>query len=338
MLVQRVDLPKPIRILLIHNQLEYIEPLIWELKTLSYAIELLQVPTIEAAQHLVADHVIHCVFIQTPLSEHQVQENFEWLARETPGVPVVLMIEESQINQVNDFIRQGMIDYLVDHIEWKKHSLQRVLRYMIAQQQNEEQISRLAHYDALTGVANRHLFRDRISQAVIRSQRSGKSIAILFIDLDHFHDINGTLGYDIGDRILNAFAKKLSKSVRRQDTIARLGGDEFAIVLENLNEAQDAGLIARQIIDHFLQPIDLPDRSVTITMSIGISTTTDGELDPNTLIKQADIARYRAKEKGSNTFEFYAAQLNQFEREREEITEQLHSELDRIFRQPPDDE
>lgn len=169
----------------------------------------------------------------------------------------------------------------------------------------EEQLKKLAHYDYLTGLANRSLYHDRLSQALVRAQRHNNLFALLFLDLDKFKPINDQYGHETGDLILKIVSSRLKSIVRTNDTIARLGGDEFVIIMEELNEPEHAAELAKKIIESVAQPCQVKDLTLEIGCSIGISIyPLDGQ-DSITLTRNADIAMYAAKGSGRNTFYFF---------------------------------
>lgn len=172
----------------------------------------------------------------------------------------------------------------------------------------EKRLARLAYYDALTGLPNRRLFHDRLSQAIERAKRNGKLVGILFLDLDHFKDINDTLGHLLGDQLLQEVSKRLSNLMRKEDTIARMGGDEFISILEGLNDKQDAEKLIQKILDVISVPIKLGLQDIYITGSVGVTFYPIDENDVEKLIMNADMAMYRAKSKGRNTFEIFDPQ------------------------------
>jgi len=248
-----------------------------------------------------------------------------------PGVPLVLNCDATQETEARKLLKRGLMDYFVSPTDNSRATLERILRYAIRQQLNDEEITKLMQYDLLTGVANRYLFRDRLSQAVIRAQRSGKTLAVVIIDLDQFHAYNNQQGYRLGDQILKLVSKHIVRSVRRQDTVARLSGDEFSVVLEGLNEAQDAGIIAKEMAEQFAAPLVIENQAYQVTLSLGIAVSSQEVLDPDTLLKQADIARYRVKESGGNRFEFFNVRDNEEYQSRHLASEDLGKALNRIF-------
>ncbi|WP_375465326.1 putative bifunctional diguanylate cyclase/phosphodiesterase [uncultured Methylobacterium sp.] len=174
-----------------------------------------------------------------------------------------------------------------------------------ARKQAEQQIAHMAVHDALTGLPNRLLFRDRLNQEIASAKRHGGSFAVLACDLDRFKAVNDMLGHPAGDKLLRTIADRLRSVIRDVDTVARLGGDEFAIILSWLDGPQHASLTAQRIIEAVGRPVDLDADTANIGVSIGIALGTAACSDADSLFKNADIALYRAKAAGRNTFSFY---------------------------------
>ncbi|MCU1244227.1 MAG: sensor diguanylate cyclase/phosphodiesterase, partial [Acidobacteria bacterium] len=174
----------------------------------------------------------------------------------------------------------------------------------------EEQIKHLAYHDALTGLPNRLLFKDRLTVALSHAQRERTRLAILFLDLDRFKVINDSLGHNIGDQLLQAVAARVSSCVRESDTVARLGGDEFTLLLPNLLRSDDAAPIAQKILEAVRYPFHIEGREFFITTSIGISLYPEDGTDAETLIKNADTAMYQAKEQGRDNYQLFNAFVN----------------------------
>ncbi|HUJ12395.1 MAG TPA: EAL domain-containing protein [Thermoanaerobaculia bacterium] len=174
----------------------------------------------------------------------------------------------------------------------------------------EEQIKHLAYHDALTGLPNRLLFKDRLTVAISHAQRERSKLAVLFLDLDRFKVINDSLGHNIGDQLLQAVSARVQSCVRESDTVARLGGDEFTILLPHLFQGEDAALVAQKIIDAVRYPFQIEGREFFMTTSIGISLYPDDGFDAETLIKNADTAMYQAKEQGRDNYQLFNAFIN----------------------------
>jgi diguanylate cyclase (GGDEF)-like protein/PAS domain S-box-containing protein len=205
-----------------------------------------------------------------------------------------------------------------------------VLSDITDQKRAEQELRYLANFDTLTNLPNRTLLSERLSRAIVRARRQNNYIAVLFLDLDRFKDINDSLGHAAGDRILRAAAVRLQDTVGAQHTVARLGGDEFTVVLENLGSPQEADKIAREIITAFGAPLLLDDRQeVSISTSIGISLYPDNAQVPTELLKQADTAMYQAKAAGRRTYLRYTDSMDVTIRRRATLSGALRKVLDR---------
>ncbi len=174
----------------------------------------------------------------------------------------------------------------------------------------QERLEHLAHHDSLTGLPNRVLFLDRLKQSLARARWSHHVVALMFIDLDRFKGVNDTLGHDAGDELLRELSGRLEHTLRERDTLARLGGDEFAVLLDDLATEGEVADLADKLLAGFREPFLIRRRELFVTASIGISLfPADGET-VGTLLKNADIAMYKAKDLGKNTYQFYAAEMS----------------------------
>jgi diguanylate cyclase (GGDEF)-like protein len=198
-----------------------------------------------------------------------------------------------------------------------------------ARVEHAERVEYLAYHDGLTGLPNRSLFSKLLGQSIGQAQRHSRQLAVAFLDLDRFKQINDTLGHEAGDQLLQEVARRLKTCVRDSDTVARLGGDEFVVILPELREELDAAQVAQKILAATAQPFTLLGQEFRVTVSIGISTFPQGGLDEQTLTKNADIAMYHAKEAGKNTFRFYSEQLNAHSLERLALESNLRHALER---------
>jgi diguanylate cyclase (GGDEF)-like protein len=174
---------------------------------------------------------------------------------------------------------------------------------------SEEQIIRLAHYDELTGLANRNLFNSHLSHAMNRAARNQGLLGVLFIDLDRFKTINDALGHDVGDEVLQIVARRLSEGLRASDILARLGGDEFVVIAEDVTDRDALAALARKLLSAVDHPVVVRGQEFVLTASVGISLFPRDGNEPHTLLKNADIAMYRAKEQGRNCMQFYSEQM-----------------------------
>jgi diguanylate cyclase (GGDEF)-like protein len=174
---------------------------------------------------------------------------------------------------------------------------------------HEAQLGYLATHDSLTGLPNRILLTDRLRQATAYAQRQQRRVAVVFVDLDRFKFINDSLGHAIGDKVLQAIAKRLRECVRESDTVARLGGDEFVLVLNDQNTDDVLFQTVKRIVPSVARPLALADHEIAITCSLGIAIYPQDGADADTLLRHADIAMYRAKTEGRDRFEFFTAEM-----------------------------
>ncbi|SNY54003.1 diguanylate cyclase/phosphodiesterase [Arsukibacterium tuosuense] len=180
-----------------------------------------------------------------------------------------------------------------------------------AQKMAEEELRYLANYDALTGLPNRALLMDRILHAMEQSRRDKKSLALCFIDLDKFKQVNDSLGHDIGDLLLKEVARRLALTLRERDTVARLGGDEFVVLLEGYRRGENVSMVARKMLSVVSETMQLGPHTVGVSPSIGIALYPDDALTAQELLKHADVAMYHAKEAGRNNFQFFTNEMNE---------------------------
>jgi diguanylate cyclase (GGDEF)-like protein/PAS domain S-box-containing protein len=186
-----------------------------------------------------------------------------------------------------------------------------------------------AQHDYLTGLPNRMLLNDRVSQAIALTPRHLEKVAVLFLDLDGFKHINDSLGHPIGDKLLQSIAQRLVACVRASDTVSRQGGDEFVVLLSVLEEQEDAAITARRMLEAVAEPHSIEQHDLHVTTSIGVSVYPDDGLDAETLIKNADTAMYQAKENGRQNYQFFKPAMNVRAVERQSIEECLRRALER---------
>ena len=187
--------------------------------------------------------------------------------------------------------------------------------------QAEERLTYLANFDSLTGLPNRGLFRDRLGQAMARARRSGRPMALLFIDLDRFKLVNDSLGHEVGDRLLQHVTRNLTECLRDVDSVARavedfattlsrLGGDEFTVIAEGVDSAEDAATIARRVLDALSLPFHVGEEEIVVSGSIGISMYPTDDVDLDGLVRHTDMAMYRSKSLGRGMYSFFSDDLN----------------------------
>ena len=236
-------------------------------------------------------------------------------------IPVMMITGLDDDASVERAYEVGAIDFITKPIKWAvlKHRVKSVVSKVIA----ERKVQLLAYKDSLTSLPNRLLFADRLEQAVVRSERSRTSMALMLIDIDDFKLVNDSFGHDAGDKLIKAVGQLISKSLRRADTIARLGGDEFAVIIEGIESADDAISIADNLTTILEHNVRLDDQETYTSASIGIAVYPDDGKDARTLLKNADTAMFRAKESGRHCFQFYKPEMSVSAMERLELENSL---------------
>ncbi|HAS52118.1 MAG TPA: diguanylate cyclase [Gammaproteobacteria bacterium] len=197
-----------------------------------------------------------------------------------------------------------------------------------AAEQATVQMSYMAQHDFLTGLPNRSLLTDRLAQSMVLAQRHGKKVALLYLDLDHFKHINDSLGHTVGDQLLQSVAQRLQACVRASDTVCRQGGDEFVVLLAEVQAVQDVRLTAEKLIKAIAEPHFIGIHRLHVTLSIGISLYPDHSQDVETVVQNADIAMYHAKQSGRNTYQVFTQEMNVHAVARHSVEETLRHALE----------
>lgn len=179
-----------------------------------------------------------------------------------------------------------------------------------ALREQQSRLNYMAFHDSLTSLPNRSLFYDRINHGLARARRSNSKVALMLLDIDRFKIVNDSLGHDAGDILLKAIAMRLNEGVRDMDTVARLGGDEFVVVLEGIHDVNDVAFVANKLLANLARPLEISGHDISTTASIGVSIFPDDGLDTDELLRNADIAMYKAKEAGKNNCQFYTKGMN----------------------------
>jgi diguanylate cyclase (GGDEF)-like protein len=271
--------------------------------------ELQQERMISSALQCLSEQEFDIVLLDLTLPDGSGSDTVERICSACLQVPVVVLTGLEDDSVALAAVQAGAQDYLVKG-QVEGHEIRHAIRYAIERKRLEERLQFLATHDALTNLPNRRLFQDRIAHAIEHSLRNCKEtqkkwgLAVALLDLDTFKSVNDTLGHAQGDCLLQAVADRLQGSIRKSDTLARMGGDEFTLLYENVAGRQDAEVLARKIQAVFSSSFQMGDNLLDITASIGISLYPSDGKDAETLLRQADIAMYRAKCQ-RNTFCFY---------------------------------
>ena len=222
-------------------------------------------------------------------------------------------------------------------LESNKRALRQLKEEIEIRKQAEEKLVQLARYDNVTGLANRTLLREGLLRALAKTRRNHKTFALIFLDLDHFKDINDTMGHDVGDLLLKSVAKRLKGRVRENDLVARMGGDEFAILIDDSNP-DDAAHVSQGILEALSPFHKLDNNEVFVGCSIGIAMCPEAGEDPESICKSADTAMYLAKKMGRNNYQFYSQELHEQTMKRIHLENDLRRALDQneftLFYQP----
>ncbi len=195
--------------------------------------------------------------------------------------------------------------------------------------QSQAQLDHLAHYDPLTDLPNRLLLQERLEQAIRHAERHQTQFAVIFLDIDHFKHINESLGHPVGDKLLTEVAARLRSQIRSDDTLSRVGGDEFVLLLETIDTPAHIGTLAQELLRSFNQPFLLETHELNLTASLGISLYPQNGTDPVTLLRNADAAMYRSKDRGRNIYHFYTEELTQNVVERVSLENHLRYAIER---------
>jgi diguanylate cyclase (GGDEF)-like protein len=247
------------------------------------------------------------VLLDLGLPDARDLEALTALVDAAPNLAIVILSGTEDEVLALEAVKAGAQDYLLKG-QATPELLVKAIRYAIERKQSELHMKRLAYYDSLTGLPNRRLLMEHLILALKRVARNNSVVGVFFIDIDHFKQINDTLGHDAGDRVLQQLATRVSQSLRDSDTLARLSGDEFVAVVE-VTQPRQLAVVAASLQQRLKIPFTTTDGEVFVTASIGVSAyPTDGD-DAEELLRNADRAMYRAKAQGRDTVRFYAAPL-----------------------------
>jgi diguanylate cyclase (GGDEF)-like protein len=295
---------------------------------LSREVEVACVDTLEAATRHVAGNTVTCVLLDLSLPDAQGLEGLEALHAVAPQVPIVVLSGQDDESVALRAVQSGAQDYLmksrVDEL-----LVTRAVRYAVERKRAELELLRLALHDSLTGLPNRALFLDRLEVALARSRRLDSGVAVLFVDIDRFKVVNDSLGHQAGDRLLSLVAARLSEQVETGDTVARFGGDEFALLCTGMHAQPDAVAVAERVAQAVSAPFTLDESEVFLTTSVGIAVSDDAHQSAAALVRDADAAMHRAKERGRSRHELFDQVMRTAALRRLETENALHRALQR---------
>ena len=266
--------------------------------------EFVHVNTLAEALRRLGRERFEAVLLDLSLPDTKGLDTVSQMLATSPGVPVVILSGWGDEAVGLEAVRKGAQDFLVKG-QGNGAILTRAVRYAIERKRAEDRLAYYAQHDALTGLANRFLFRDRLLQALARSRRTKRVVGLLLLDLDRFKAVNDAFGHECGDRLLRGAAERLYSCVREVDAVCRLGGDEFTVVLEGVSDENDLTAVAQRILDAIARPFDLDGQQVTVGVSVGITAFPRDNQNIDGLLRHADVAMYRAKELGGQTYRFY---------------------------------
>lgn len=261
----------------------------------------------------------------------------------TEGLEQIISAQQLRISQLEAELRGAALPLYIElsMSGWQAAGRSHITVFMrdITERKTAEQrVHYMATRDSLTGLYNRYQLAERLATGLKVAQRHGQKLAVLFIDLDHFKDVNDRLGHQAGDQLLMGVAERLLLSRRAEDSVARLGGDEFAVVLQDIQQTADASAAAEQIVESLLRPFWLEGEACYVGASVGITLYPDNASSADELLKQADSAMYLAKEEGRNTWRFYAPEQHQKQQHRRYMLAELGEAIARqqlvLFYQP----
>lgn len=270
---------------------------------------------------------INVVFIDLALRDADALSVLQAVTSSYPEIAIIIFCDERNETRAVETLRNGAQEYLVKG-QFDAAALLRAVRCAVQRKHWEQHLVELSQYDQLTGLPNRMLFQDRLDQAYRDSARSKAILGILCIDLDRFKNINEALGHGVGDMLLQTVSTRLRACVRSVDTVARLGGDEFGVITTDIGSVAEAGQLARRIMNVMNEPFEYGGDNVHFTASIGITLHPIDEGDSAQLLKNAELALYRAKDNGRNAFQFYDAAMNRSVKNRRIVETQIRNALE----------
>ena len=267
-----------------------------------------QSDSLTAACRLLVQKNYDVLLLDLTLSESSGLEALHTILKTSPDIAVVVVSPVDSEKIAIQALQAGAQDCIVIG-EFDCYSLNKTIRYAHERKKIKDRLAYLAQYDPLTKLLNRESFLNRMSEAVERSVRSKNTLAVFFIDLDDFKQVNDTYGHAVGDELLAQVAERFKLSIRREDIIARLAGDEFAILLETVNSIESSNVVSEKLFELMDMPFHLPSGELYISLSVGITLFNGNIVSIEDALKQADAAMYKAKKESGNSYHYYDEEL-----------------------------
>ena len=269
----------------------------------------IQVNRLGEALRLLDGMTFKAALVDIALPDARGLESVARLRATVPSLPIIVLAGTDDENVAVQSLQVGAQDYILKGM-FDAGLLNRALRYAIERKESEEKLTRLAYYDHLTALANRRLFHERLSLALARGKRRETHVTVLVLNLDGFKGVNESFGYEAGDALLKEVGKRLGESVREFETLARLGGDEFAIILDDIEQEQDATVVAQRVLDTLASPFRVNGQEAVVTGSVGIAFFPENGETIDQLLKCANSAMYRSKERGRNNYQIFSKEMH----------------------------